>query len=441
MSFQQLRPRKRLSFDWKILLPLLLISTIGITSLLSTTVLPGGGFGDLDIVYKQVLFILIGIIFYVIITFFDISYLKHWQVILSIYLFVLILLLITLFFAPTINNVKRWLVIGGIQVQPSEIAKVAVVLITATVLSKKEKLNEWVLFLISFLLTLPLAILIYLEPDASMAFLVIIIWFLVAFLGLSNPVRNTIILLVAGCISGSFLLNAITGNPMWYLLIIPALVLTVFSLYSRVTWKGILMVSITLSLLLGLSSSFFWNKGLLQKYQKDRIEAFLNPSETEQDLGFNVNQSRIAIGSGRFFGKGFGNGTQSKRQFLPEHQTDFIFASYAEESGLVGSLFLMGLYAFLIVFCFSIGMASSQDQLYSLIAVGIGIKLLFEIFINIGTNTGTVPATGIALPLMSAGGSSGIMTFISFGLVQNILNYVKRIRGDRSKEIVEFFEN
>jgi rod shape determining protein RodA len=73
--------------------------------------------------------------------------------------------------------------------------------------------------------------------------------------------------------------------------------------------------------------------------------------------------------------------------------------------------------------------------------VGIGIKLLFEIFINIGTNTGTVPATGIALPLMSAGGSSGIMTFISFGLVQNILNYVKRIRGDRSKEIVEFFEN
>ena len=440
MAFAQLGPRKRFRFDWKILLPLFIISTIGIVTLLSTTILPQGGFGDLDIVYKQILFVVVGIILYIILTFLDLSYLKHWQVILTIYLFTLSLLVITLFFGPTISNVRRWLVIGGIQIQPSEIAKVTVILLTAIILSKKDTINEWVLFLISFLLTLPFVVLIYLEPDASMAFLTLVIWFFVAFLGLSNPVRNSIILLVVICISGSFLLNAITQNPMWYLLIIPSLILSVFSLYSNITWKGILIVSILVSILLGLSSAFVWNKGL-QQYQRNRIEAFFNPTGTEQDIGFNVNQSRIAIGSGRIFGKGFGNGTQSKRQFLPEHQTDFIFASFAEEFGLVGSLFLISLYAFLIVLCILIAMGGSNNQLLSLIALGIGIKLLFEVFINIGTNTGAIPATGIPLPLMSAGGSIAIMTFVSFGLIQNIYNSVKKDSSDRSKEIVDFFED
>ena len=440
MAFQQLEPRKRFRFDWKIFLPLLIISIVGFITLLSTTIIPQGGFGDLDIVYKQILFVFVGIIMYVIITYLNLSYLKHWQVILSIYIFTLILLLITYFFGPTISNVRRWIIVAGIQIQPSEIAKVTVILLTAIILSKKETMNEWILFLISFLLTLPLVVLIYIEPDASMAFLTLVIWFFIAFLGLSNPIRNTIVLLVVGLISGSFLLSAITQNPTWYLLLIPALALTVFSLYSKITWKGILLVAILISILIGLTSTLVWNRGL-QQYQKDRIEAFFNPTGTEQDIGFNVNQSRIAIGSGRIFGKGFGNGTQSKRQFLPEHQTDFIFASFAEEFGLVGSLFLMSLYAFLIVLCFLIAMASSDNQLYSLISLGVGIKLLFEVFINIGTNTGAIPATGIPLPLMSAGGSIAIMTFVSFGLVQNIYNSVKKDSSDRSKEIVDFFED
>jgi rod shape determining protein RodA len=440
MKFQDLSPKRRLRFDFKILIPLLIISTIGIITLLSTIILPEGGFGDLEIVYKQVLFIIVGIIFYIILTFLDLSYLKHWQVILSIYIFTLLLLLITLLFGPTISNVRRWLVVGGIQIQPSEIAKVTVILLTAIILSKKDTFNEWILFLISFLFTLPFVVLIYLEPDASMSFLTLLIWFFVAFLGLSNPVRNTIILLVVSFVSGSFLLTAITSNPLWYLLIIPALVLSVFSLYSKITWKGMLVISIVISVLVGLSGSLVWTKGL-QEYQKDRIEAFFNPTGTEQDIGFNVNQSRIAIGSGRIFGKGFGNGTQSKRQFLPEHQTDFIFASFAEEFGLVGSLFLISLYGFLIVTCFLIAMNGSHNQLLSLISLGVGIKLLFEVFINIGTNTGAIPATGIPLPLMSAGGSIAVMTFVCFGLIQNIYNSVKKDNSDRSTEIVDFFED
>jgi rod shape determining protein RodA len=439
MNFQDLSPKRRLRFDWKILVPLLIISGIGIVTILSTTILPEGGFGSLEIVYKQVLFIIVGIIFYIAITFLDISYLKHWQAILSIYIFTLLLLLITLLFGPTINNVKRWLVVGGIQIQPSEIAKVTVILFTAIILSKKDKFNEWVLFLVSFLFTLPFVVLIYLEPDASMSFLTLLLWFFVAFLGLSDPVRNTIILLVISLVSGSFLLTAVTSNSLWYLLIVPALILSVFSLYSKVTWKGILLIGIIISVFVGLSTSLVWTKGL-QEYQKNRIEAFFNPTDTEQDIGFNVNQSRIAIGSGKILGKGFGNGTQSKRQFLPEHQTDFIFASFAEEFGLVGSLFLISLYGFLIVTCFLIAMNMSHNQLFSLISLGVGIKLLFEVFINIGTNTGAIPATGIPLPLMSAGGSISVMTFICFGLVQNIYNKLKKDSADRSREIVDFFE-
>jgi rod shape determining protein RodA len=424
MNLLNIGQRKKFDFSLKILLPLLLLSSIGILTLLSTTILPSGGLGDLEIVYKQILFVISGLILYFLFSHIDLSYLKHWQVILVIYLFTLTLLILTLFFAPTINFVKRWLVIGGVQIQPSEIAKVTVILFTAIILSKKDSYNEWFLFVISFLLTLPLVILIYLEPDASMAFLTLILWFLISFLGLSNPVRNSIVLCILSLVVGGFLLSAITSNSNWYLLLIPAFVLAIFAFYSSNPWKSLVIVSLVVSLLLGIFSSAVWDK-VLKDYQKDRIVAFFNPSGTEDDIGFNVNQSRIAIGSGRIFGKGFGNGTQSKRNFLPEHQTDFIFASFAEEFGLVGSLFLMLIYGILIVICFLTAINSHQEQMVSLIALGIGIKLLFEVFINIGTNTGAIPATGIPLPLMSAGGSITVMTFICFGLINNISKDVK----------------
>jgi rod shape determining protein RodA len=349
----------------------------------------------------------------------DLSYVKHWQSIFIIYLPTLILLIITLLFAPTINFVRRWLVIGGIQIQPSEIAKLVVIIYTAVLMSKKESFNEWLLFGISFLLTLPFVVLIYLEPDASMSFLTLLVWFFVAFMGLTNPLRNTAVLLVLSLVFGGFLLGTITGSLGWYLLIIPGVILTIFIFYSKNTWRKAVVISLIVSVFLGLLTSVIW-QGLLQDYQKDRIVAFLNPSETESDIGFNVNQARIAIGSGQLLGKGFGNGTQSKRDFLPEHQTDFIFASFAEEFGLLGSLFLIGLYGYLIVRCFLIAMDTSKKQFLSLLVLGIGIKLLFEVFINLGTNTGTIPATGIPLPLMSAGGSITIMTLLAFGLVQNV---------------------
>lgn len=417
------------SFGVSIILPLLILSTIGILTLLSTTILPDGGFGSLEIVYKQILFVILGFLLFFLVSKVDLSYIKHWQSLLLIYIPTLILLIVTLFFAPTINFVKRWLVIGGIQIQPSEIAKLVVIIYTAVLMSKKENFNEWLLFGISFLLTLPFVVLIYLEPDASMSFLILIIWFFVAFMGLTNPLRNTAILLVLSFVLGGFLLGTITGSLGWYLLIIPGVILTIFIFYSKNSWRKAVVIALIVGVLIGSLTSAIW-QGLLQDYQKDRIVAFLNPSESESDIGFNVNQARIAIGSGQLFGKGFGNGTQSKRDFLPEHQTDFIFASFAEEFGLVGSLFLIGLYGYLIVHCFLIAMDTPKKQFVSLLVLGVGLKLLFEVFINLGTNTGAIPATGIPLPLMSAGGSITIMTFLAFGLVQNVQKENDRVKAN-----------
>jgi rod shape determining protein RodA len=412
---------KRTSFpNLRVLLPLVILSIIGVITLLSTTILPKGGFGDLEIVYKQILFVIVGIVLFLLLSKIDLSYLKHWQIMTIIYVLTLLLLLITFFFAPTINNVRRWLVIGGIQIQPSEIAKVVVILYTALILSKKDTYNEWLLFFVSFLLTIPFVILIYIEPDASMALLTLLVWFSVAFLGLTNPVRNTIVILIVGSIVAAFLFSTITGNLLWYLLVIVGVVLAVFTFYSKNPWRKVAVIALIIAFVLGIASSAVWDR-MLKDYQKDRVIAFFNPTETEADIGFNVNQSRIAIGSGRLFGKGFGNGTQSKRNFLPEHQTDFIFASFAEEFGLVGSLFLMTLYGYLVVKCFTIGMNTSDNQFLSLLTLGVGVKLLLEVFINIGTNIGTIPATGIPLPLMSAGGSITIMTFVAMGLVREAL--------------------
>ncbi len=429
MNSLSLNTKRGSSFGISIILPLLILCAIGILTLLSTTILPEGGFGDLEIVYKQILFVLSGFILFFLVSKVDLSYLKHWQSLLIIYLPTLVLLIVTLLFAPTISNVRRWLVIGGVQIQPAEIAKLVVIIYTAVLMSKKESLNEWFLFGISFLLTIPYVVLIYLQPNASMSLLTLLIWFFVAFMGLTNPLRNSAVLLVLGFVLGGFLLGTITGSLGWYLLIIPGVILTIFIFYSQNSWRKAVVISLIFGIFLGLFSSVAW-QGILQDYQKDRIIAFLNPSETESDIGFNVNQARIAIGSGQLVGKGFGNGTQSKRDFLPEHQTDFIFASFAEEFGLIGSLLLIALYGYLIVYCLLIAMDTSKEQFFSLLVLGVGIKLLFEVFINLGTNMGAIPATGIPLPLMSAGGSITVMTLLALGLVQNVKKESDKTKGD-----------
>ena len=425
---------KRIKADPYLLIPSILISFIGVVTLLSTTIDSNGLFGDISIVKKQVIFLLIGFIIYFLISLFDASLFKYIQVIVPIYVLTLILLICVYLFGPVINNVQRWLVIGGVQLQPSEIAKVTVILTTACIFSFKGKYNQWILFLISFLAVLPIFLLVYFEPAGSMSLLILLIWFLVAFTGLSNQLRNSIALFIAALVAISIFLVSFSGNWLYILIGVAGAIIAIFVFYFRDSWRIIVSVSFCIGVLLGLVSMFLYNDGL-KDYQRKRIEAFLNPAQNTQDIGFNVNQARIAIGSGQILGKGFGNGTQSKRDFLPEHQTDFIFASFAEEFGLVGSLFLLTLYGIIIIRILMTAI-SSGDIFSSMILVGIAMKILFEVFINIGTNLGVIPATGIPLPLMSAGGTITIMTLLSLGIVQSIIN-----RKDTYKSVNNIIDN
>lgn len=423
-----------------LLIPLLLLVIIGLVTLYSTLILPTGGLADTDIFTKQLIFIGVGSLLFLLFSYIDLSYLKHWQVLLIIYTITIILLVLTLLFGPVIKNVKRWLIIGGIQIQPSEIAKFTVIIVTSVIFSMKEKYSEWILFLLSFLFLAPILVLIYIQPSGSIMVLTLSIWFLLVFMGLNNPIRNAVILTILLSTVGAFLISSITGNNLWFLLLIVAVVVGIFGFYAESNWKLFIVISFVIALLVGALSSVTW-RNLLKDYQKQRIVAFINPEGTSSDNLFNVNQSKIAIGSGRIFGKGFGNGTQSKRNFLPEFRTDFIFASYAEEFGLVGSLFLMLLYGLIIAFCFMTAVNCSENTMFSLISMGVGIKMLLEIFINIGTNTGSIPATGIPLPLMSAGGTITVMTLVCLGLVHNIsLKNSQKLRTKKG-DIIDVYED
>jgi rod shape determining protein RodA len=169
--------------------------------------------------------------------------------------------------------------------------------------------------------------------------------------------------------------------------------------------------------LLGLAIPVGWH--FLRDYQKDRIMVFLNPNIDPLGAGYTVIQSRIAIGSGGFFGKGWLSGTQSQLKFLPESHTDFIFATFSEEWGFLGAMILIGLYFFIIQQGIKIAERTS-DHYGKLLALGITLMLAMQTCVNISMNMGLAPVVGLPLPLMSYGGSSVIVTFIALGILANV---------------------
>lgn len=162
----------------------------------------------------------------------------------------------------------------------------------------------------------------------------------------------------------------------------------------------------------------------LAQYQRNRILSFFNPGFDPLGVSYNAVQSVIAVGSGMFFGRGLGRGTQSHLLFLPEHHTDFVFASVSEELGFLGAGFLLLVYFVLIWRIFSLAL-QSKDKFGTLLGLGLGTILLVQVFVNVGMNLGLFPVTGITLPLISYGGSSVLSTMISLGMVENIARLSK----------------
>ena len=283
-------------------------------------------------------------------------------------------LIITLFFGYTGMGAKRWIRIGGFNLQISEFAKIALVLFMAKYFHKlnAEKTIGLLRSILPLIISLIVFILVAIQPDLGTA----------------------VIILTLGLIA--------------------------------IFYAGINLIYPILSLIiLGISSPFLWT--LLKPYQQNRVMIFLNPDLDPLGKGYHIIQSKIAIGSGGMRGNGFLGGSQSSLDFLPEKETDFVFAIFSEQFGFTGSMVILGLFLFL--FLIPIFKSFFLTQVFNkLILFVLSFKIFFEFLINISMTIGLVPVVGVALPFMSYGGSSLLSNMIICALLINIMSISEKKR-------------
>lgn len=417
--------------EWKITIPLLMILLAGVVTLYST------GLGEQAIgllsgntdLSNQISFIVLGLIFYVGLLFFDYSYFKFLPIQILVVLATILPLLGVLFLGVTRNNATRWFDLGFATIQPSEFAKVALAIIFAFVLTQLKRFPESARGVIAMTVSGLIAALIFVQPNLSTALIVVAmgavmflsytktqVFWLLSFVNIAIYILVFVGQAYLNLVPGLYIDIGIVKIDFLLLGMIISVNFILAFVFNKYRWFAI--GSFLAALLILAVASFSWSF-LLQDYQRNRIIEFVNPSENSGDQGFQVDQAKVAIGSGQLFGKGFGQGTQSKLKFLPEQHTDFIFAAYAEEFGWVGAVILLVLYLVLIVSVLYVAV-HTKDEFGYIICIGVASMFLLEVFINIGVNIELIPATGVVLPLMSLGGSSMWAKLISLGLVQSV---------------------
>jgi rod shape determining protein RodA len=419
---------KNLKISWLLFIPTVVISAISIATLYFSNPIINGTIDT--IVLKQILFVILGIFVYFVLSRFDYTYFKYPLFVYALYGVTLLLLALTLIigFGDVGTGARRWLSFSGFQLQPSEIAKITVIICTAYVMTSLTHLKNWFKIGISFVGLLPILAMVYVQPHGSMTLILFILWLLTVFFTQSDQFKLFISLGIVLSFLGGALLFSFTLNYYWLFLCLVGVILFVFGFNFKESWKSLVITSfitsVILSLFIATMGNFVYNQ-VLSSYQRDRIETFyasFAADHPDDDKAWQVNQSKITIGSGQIWGKGWGKGTQSIGKFLPEHNTDFIFASYAEQTGFVGVMSLLAMYMLLLIVALMYVYKQNLDIFTSTIITLLVFKVMIESFINISTNTGILPATGIPLPLMSAGGTITIMTFFSLGLIQSIIN-------------------
>ena len=288
------------------------------------------------------------------------------------YLGALVLLVAVELFGDIGKGAQRWLEIGPLRLQPSEMMKIALVLFLAAYYDwldiRKVSRPLWVL----------VPVVAILVPT---------------FLVLTQPDLGTAIMLLAG----GGIVMFVAGVSFWYFGTVIALVVAlVFAVFE--------------------SRGTDWQ--LIEDYQFRRIDTFLDPGSDPLGAGYNITQAQIALGSGGWAGKGFMQGTQSRLNFLPEKHTDFIFTTLAEEFGFVGAISLLALYLLILVFCISSALAN-RDRFSALLIFGVTGTFFLFFTVNMGMVTGLMPVVGVPLPLVSYGGTAMIILLAAFGLVQS----------------------
>ena len=350
------------NFDWSMLVITVLIAGIGILNIYSSTYPYEGG--QTPLFLKQIYWLFLGGGLLSLILMFD--YRTFIRYAYPFYFLCILLLLLVMFFGRHASGSQRWLQIGFVSFQPSEFMKLGLILAYTRFFSERENLQGYGLrdLLTPFLLLgIPL-LLVFRQPDLG-----------------------TMVLQVLICVSMLFFVGV-----------------------RLRTW-------LTLAGLAAAVSPFLWN--CLKDYQKTRFLTFFNPDLDPLKTGYHIMQSKIAVGSGTLWGKGFLKGTQNQLHFLPEQHTDFAFSVWAEEWGFLGAFLLL----FLLLLLISNGMQiakASKDQAGTMLATGISAMLFWQTFINAGMVVGIIPVVGVPLPLISYGGTAVITTLICIGILLNI---------------------
>jgi rod shape determining protein RodA len=375
--------------NWVMLAAIIGLIVTGVFFIYSATVMRDDSTADLY--RKQMLWALAGLVCYVATTLMDYRRLR--DVAWGGYIMALILLVAVLFFGTRIYGAKRWLMFLGVGVQPSEIAKLAVILVGACLLSPPaEKFGRLPSMGAIFLLAGIPMLLVMKEPDlgSALVFLPIVTAMLFA---AGSPLRPLVTLLAGGVLAVMLVLAAV-------------------ALPER----------------LGMTPEHqgaFFRTIQLSDYQRERIEVFLQPGKDPMGSGWNKRQSEIAVGSGGLMGKGFLKGTQNILGFLPRTvaPTDFIFSVISEETGFVGSGSVVLLYGVLMV-CGLYAAMVACDKMGRVLCVGIVTMIFTHAFVNMAMTIGVLPVVGIPLPLVSYGGTFMVITLFALGLIQSV--YVRR---------------
>jgi len=325
-----------------------------------------------------------------------------------IYLLALLLLVLVLLKGSSAMGAKRWLDLGPLRFQPSELAKVATVLVLARRFDQEKldlrRFSQW--FPALLIALVPFALVVK-EPDlgTSLTFPVILV---VMYFWAGMPLGQLLLGLSPVFTAALFFL---TGGLWWSGGVVAVLLAAVRPRLPT------LLVVLLLNGAVALAVPQVWNH--MHDYQKRRIETFLNPGEDPYHAGYQIIQSRIAIGSGGFKGAGYLRGTQKALAFLPMRHTDFIFSVVGEEWGLLGTVTVVLLYALLVLRGFKLALVA-RSGFASLVVVGVVSGLFYHIMVNILMTIGWAPVTGLPLPLISYGGTALVANGIQIGLLQNV---------------------
>lgn len=316
--------------------------------------------------YKQLLFCILGLLIFSVVALIDYHIWQNYAYV--FYLLGIIILGAVLLFGKTINGTTGWFEFGSMSFQPVELIKVFLIITLARYGKDRAfAFNQWKTIIGAALLIVPYVTLVLLQPDLGSAAIIVASFFILLWLTNIAPKRFLMI------VGGVALLVLVTGSVSWQ---------------------------------------------YLEKYQKDRILVFIDPTSAPRTSGYNVTQSIISVGSGQWFGRGLGLGTQSQLRFLPERETDFIFAVIAEELGFFGAGLVLTMLS-IILWRIWRTIQLNREEYGSYFAAGIAIVIFVHSIVNIGMNMGIMPVTGIPLPFISSGGSSLLSLLLAIGMIQN----------------------